>query len=509
MKDYHVGIYTRLSRDDERQGESVSIENQKLMLRRYCAQQGWTVASEYTDDGWSGTSFDRPDFQRLLADVQQKKVNLVIVKDLSRLGRDYIEVGKYTDCVFPYYGCRFIALGDGVDTLRQNDDVAMIFKNVINDIYARDTSKKIRAVRRANAESGKFMGYKAPYGYQKSPEDKHRLIIDPAAAEVVRHIFALRKGGMSIQAVADDLNREHILPPREYALAAAGKSCASDRGWCRETVRSILGNEAYIGNLVQLRQGSLSYKDHRQRPKPCSSWARVDNTHQPIIDEATWQAVRELEEKDYHPRRQENGQPPLFAGLLYCSVCGQPLRRIVNRKQRSNEERTYTYYSCKGHVFISENTLYKVISAALHSQLAALDVDMLLETVKKQRCEKRRRAGSTELAAIEKCLSDLDRLTRRLYEDYAAGTVPQPIYQRMIEQYHQEMTAQETRKNDLLQKANQEFGREEVQRLLEGPLYRPLLSALIRRIDIAPKEKRGVSSQKIRVYYRYRDTVLL
>ena len=148
QRTYQVGIYARLSRDDERFGESVSIENQKLMLTQYCEQQGWTIADYYVDDGWTGTNFNRPDFQRLIDDVQNKQINLVIVKDLSRLGRDYIEVGRYTDCVFPYYDCRFIALNDGVDTLRQNDDVSMIIKNVFNDIYARDTSKKIRAVRK-------------------------------------------------------------------------------------------------------------------------------------------------------------------------------------------------------------------------------------------------------------------------------------------------------------------------------------------------------------------------
>lgn len=509
MNDYRVGIYTRLSRDDERQGESVSIENQKLMLRRYCTQQGWTIASEYTDDGWSGTNFNRPGFQRLLADIQQKKVDLVLVKDLSRLGRDYIEVGKYTDCIFPYYGCRFIALNDGVDTLRQNDDVAMIFKNVINDIYARDTSKKIRAVRRANAESGKFMGYKAPYGYQKSPGDKHRLIIDPTAAEVVRRIFALRRSGMSIQAVADALNHDHILPPREYALAAAGKLYAPDHRWRRETVRSILGNEAYIGNLVQLKQGSLSYKDHRQRPKPKASWARVEHTHTPLIDEAVWQAVRELEQRDCHPRRQENGQTPLFGGLLYCSACGQPLRRVLNRKKRKNGERTYIYYSCANHVFIAEDTLKEMLGNELRHEFASLDFGAILETVKNHRREKNGRISGVELAAIAKRLNDLDRLTRRLYEDYASGTVPLLVYRRMAEQYQQEITAQETRKGSLAQNADKDIGREEVQRLLGGPLCRPLLSALIRRIEIGQKEKKGVSTQEIWVYYRYRGDVLL
>ena len=225
--DYRVGIYVRLSRDDERQGESVSIENQKLMLRGFCARQGWEVKAVFVDDGWSGTNFERPGFRELMEAVRQKEVNLVLVKDLSRLGRDYLEVGKYMDCVFPYYGCRFVALNDGVDTLRQNDEISMIFKNVINDIYARDTSKKIRAVRRANAESGKYMGYKAPYGYVKSPADKHRLIPDPEAAEVVCRIFSMRLAGHTPQSIARQLSLEGVLTPGEYTKRTKGEEVLS------------------------------------------------------------------------------------------------------------------------------------------------------------------------------------------------------------------------------------------------------------------------------------------
>ena len=344
-QDYRVGIYARLSRDDERQGESVSIENQKLMLLDYCARQGWEIKEIFVDDGWSGTNFERPGFQKLMEAVRRKEVNLILVKDLSRLGRDYIEVGKYTDCVFPYYGCRFVALNDGVDTLRQNDEISMIFKNVINDIYARDTSKKIRAVRRANAESGKYMGYKAPYGYRKSPEDKHRLVVDPEAAEVVRRIFSLRLAGESPRSIAGELSLEGILPPGAYGKRDKGEAVCSIRPWSRETVRSILKNEVYIGNLVQLRQGSISYKDRRQRKKPPETWARVEGTHEPIVDRETWAAVQSLEKADAAPGR--SAAP--FSGLVYCMDCGRPMKRIVNQKQRKGGKRTYIYYVCREH----------------------------------------------------------------------------------------------------------------------------------------------------------------
>ena len=370
-QEYRVGIYARLSRDDERQGESVSIENQKLMLGEFCLRQGWEVKEVFVDDGWSGTNFDRPGFRRLIEAVRGREVNLVLVKDLSRLGRDYIEVGKYTDCVFPYYGCRFVALNDGVDTLRQTDEISMIFKNVINDIYARDTSKKIRAVRRANAESGKYMGYKAPYGYQKSPEDKHCLVIDPEAAEVVRRIFALRLAGRTPKSIADELSMEGILPPKEYAAHKKGKQDRSLGIWKRETIRWILENEVYTGTLVQLRQGSISYKDHRQKRNPRETWARVEGTHEPIVDRETWAAVQKTE-KRRAPCKEEATS---FSGLVYCKVCGKPMKRIVNRKQRKSGMQTYTYYICREHRgdgvthCISEGKLLAAVETGLGKEI--------------------------------------------------------------------------------------------------------------------------------------------
>lgn len=372
VKQWRVGIYARLSRDDERQGESVSIENQKRMLRRYCDQQNWEVVETYADDGWSGTDFRRPAFLRMMEAVRDQEINLVLVKDLSRLGRDYIEVGKYTDYIFPYYHCRFIALNDGVDTLRQDDDIAMIFKNVINDIYARDTSKKIRAVRRANAECGKFMGYKAPYGYQKDPQDKHHLVIDPEAAKVVQDIFDLRQQGNSVQLISERLNEKGVLTPKDYADQKR-RSC-----WCRESVRAILKNEAYIGNLVQLKQGHISYKDRRQRLRPPEAWVRVEGTHEPLIRREVWEAVRALDKKGC--RVVKTADP--LSSFLFCACCERPLRRRVDRKFRSGAWREYTYYYCREHGSISRKALEGLLERELGCR------DELLSTVRKKGVKK-------------------------------------------------------------------------------------------------------------------------
>jgi DNA invertase Pin-like site-specific DNA recombinase len=361
---YCVGIYVRLSRDDERQGESVSIENQKEMLQSYCKRQGWMVSEVFADDGWSGTNFDRPGFIRMMEAVREKRINLVLVKDLSRLGRDYIQVGTYTDCVFPYYHCRFIALNDGVDTFREGDDVTMIFKNVINDIYARDTSRKIRAVRRCAAENGKYMGYKAPYGYLRDPENKHRLIKDDFAADIVREMFALRGEGRGFREIADWLNKKGVASLRDYAKNDSGHL------WCRESVKAILESEVYIGNLVQLKYGNISYKDHRSRKKPEDTWVRVLQSHDALVDAELWENVRRMDRKEI---RKERSSADPFGGILYCGLCDKPLRRVVNKKKRAGEKREYTYYICRNHVCVSGMGIGKMIWEDVMEHAAPLD----------------------------------------------------------------------------------------------------------------------------------------
>lgn len=499
MKAYRVGIYARLSRDDERQGESVSIENQKLMLRRYCDQQGWKVVETYVDDGWSGTNFARPGFGRLMEAVREKRIDLVLVKDLSRLGRDYIEVGKYTDCVFPYYGCRFIALNDGVDTLRQNDDVAMIFKNVINDIYARDTSKKIRAVRRANAESGKFMGYKAPYGYLRSPEDKHHLVVDPTAAKVVRKIFTLREEGSGIQAIADVLNEDHIPPPSDYAAGTSG------RAWCRETVRSILGNEVYIGNLVQLKQGSLSYKDRRQRQKPPETWVRVAKAHEAIIDGDTWAAVRVLDKTRYPTRRGKSEN--LFKGLLFCAECGATMKRIANYKYRGGDERTYTYYICRGHVCISEAALKELMVREIQAHLRQIEpkIEELNREIQSEAAKHQEAAFREQMRQKEKAqrrMEELKGLMARLYEDLINERISADVYECLMARYEGEMKERRWEVEELEVPVSLK-GMEGIKKI---EVSRELLQTIIEKILIARKNGKR---QSVHVRYRFQGAVLL
>ena len=214
-QDYKVGIYVRLSRGDERLGESVSIENQKLILTKYCEEQCWKIVDIYCDDGVSGTSFDRPGVQRLIEDAKDGRINLILVKDLSRFGRNYIQVGQFTDYLFPMIGVRFVALNDGVDTLNSDNDI-MPFKNLFNEFQGKETSKKIKAVKQINAKAGNYLGAYVPYGYMASPEDKHRFIVDEEAAENVRKLFRYRCQGYDFRKIAGLMNEKHILQPRDY-----------------------------------------------------------------------------------------------------------------------------------------------------------------------------------------------------------------------------------------------------------------------------------------------------
>ena len=309
QEQYSVGIYARLSRDDERAGESVSIENQKEMLARYVREQGWTLYDYYCDDGVSGTTFDRPGFNRLVQDATDHKINLVLTKDLSRLGRDYIEAGKYTDFIFPSLGCRFIALNDGVDTIRKNNEMLVILKNVMNDLYARDTSNKIKAVKLSTFKAGKYVGCYAPLGYRKSAADKHILEIDPVTAPVVRHIFDLRLQGNGFRKIALILNAEKVPAPRTFYYMAEGRE--NHRGetpfWNDVTVKTILRNEVYLGHMVQNKTGTVSYK------KP----------------QAGQQTGERVDSGGEHPRAAD------LAGDMGCGTAdGQPPRQRAQRQKR-------------------------------------------------------------------------------------------------------------------------------------------------------------------------------
>ena len=527
----NVGIYCRLSRDDERAGESVSIENQKELLSRHAREQGWTIIDYYVDDGVSGTTFDRPGFNRLVQDARDGKINIALCKDLSRLGRDYIEAGKYTDIVFPSMGCRFIALNDGVDTARKNDEMIVILKNVMNDLYARDTSAKIKAVKRSSFQAGKYVGCYAPIGYLKSPDDKHILVPDPATAPIVKRIFDLRCQGYSYRKIATTLNTEDVPTPSGFYYLRQGKPNARKEGgyWQAQTVKAILRNEVYLGHMVQNKTGNVSYKVHRQINKPENEWIRVESTHEPLVSQQVWDLVRTIEKQNTRNRTQANGETSLFSGLLRCMDCGSLMRYYhEGRKHKDGSKSTYRSYACgryssggkavcTAHI-MNQRVLVEVVLSDIRMKAAWArnDPASLVSRIQAQR-----RAASAEqmkqakllLSATEKRLVELGKLVQSIYEDKVMGRIPEAVCIQLMNQYETERTEkleQKSRLTDELETYRQET--DDVQQWMTlireyaklEELDRPTLLRLINRIDIGEKKvEDGRTVRDIKIHYNF------
>jgi len=291
QNNYDVGIYCRLSRDDNNGNmESMSIANQRQMLLDYVREKGWNLRNTYIDDGFSGTNFDRPDFKRMIQDVEAGKLNCIIAKDLSRFGRNYVKTGYYTEEFFVERGVRFIAVNDSIDTMQENNDIAP-FQNILNEWYPKDISKKVRQVKKTSALQGKFMGSQAPYGYMKSSQDKHVLLIDEPAAAIARRIFSEFTAGDSARMIGERLNQEQVNSPRFYrGKQPGGQHPRPDErnNWGSSTIIQLLRNQVYIGNMVQGKRQVISFKTKKRRCIDPENWIVVENTHEPIIERSVW-----------------------------------------------------------------------------------------------------------------------------------------------------------------------------------------------------------------------------
>lgn len=449
-----AGIYCRLSVDDERTGESVSIENQKLLLQKYVKDQGWNEVEVYCDDGYSGTNFDRPAVQRMIEDAKSGRINIIVVKDLSRFGRNYIEIGQFTDYLFPQIGCRFIALGNGIDTLSQSSNNDMMgFLNLFNEFYARDTSKKVRAVRKACAENGKFMGTYAPLGYRKDPQDKHRLIIDEEIAPLTRRIFDLRGSGMGFYAIAKLLNEEGILPPGDLYYQRKGKPNPNKviHQWCSTTVQQIIRNEVYIGNIVNGKCGTLSYKNKKIIEKDPEEWIRVENMHEPLISRELWDTCVALDAKRYQKREVPSEKASVLTGLVRCVDCGFNMNiRRTKQVRKSGIVRHYNYFGCDSYRrsgttactphSIREEILLSLVIADIKEKALAVTLDekKIAERIIRQRnaeSDSRLSGYERELRKAQSRLPEIERLMMNLYEDRIKGTVPEAVFATLMKKY--------------------------------------------------------------------------
>ncbi|MDL2232188.1 recombinase family protein [Ruminococcaceae bacterium OttesenSCG-928-L11] len=534
-KAYSVGIYARLSKDDERSGESVSIENQKAILTQHVeAQTGWVLHKIYVDDGWSGTNFQRPSFQKMLADAKDGVINLIICKDLSRFGRNYIEVGQFTDYIFPTIGCRFVALNDSVDTIHNNNDI-MPYKNLMNEFHSRDTSKKVRTILKARAESGKFMGSFAPYGFRKNPQDKHQLIIDDQTAPVVRRIFAMRCAGKGYYAIACALNEDGIIAPRAawYAEHGGSSSTMGTGLWSSSAIKLLMQNEAYIGHMVQGKQGKVSFKTKKIVKKDPEDWIRVENTHEPIIDQATWDQVQRINARKHRPKAISNGSVNSFAGLLYCADCGSTMRYQSKKNIRKDGSVEYSAlflcgsYSrsgksaCTAHI-IQEKALTQLVLEDIrrNAVLVALDEQAVIREIIRQKSSIEASdlaLHRKELRHLTSRLAELDKLIQCLYEDRVKGTVPETVFHSLMEKYEQERLGKKERATLLEQKITE--SRQDWSNVTEWAniikrhtnlesLNAETLLELIDRIEIgAATVENNQRICNITVYYRFVENV--
>ena len=532
QNNYKVGIYVRLSKDDERAGESISIENQKLMLTKYCEEQGWNDYSIYCDDGVSGTTFDRPGVSKLIEDAKEGLINLILVKDLSRFGRNYIQVGQFTDYLFPMIGCRFIALNDGVDTIHNDNDI-MPFRNLFNEFQSKDTSKKIKAVKQAHAKMGNYLGCYVPYGYKAHPDDKHKFVIDEFAAEVVRKMFAYRRQGFGFRKIARQLNEEHILPPRDYYYQEKGVESKGYRNhlWNDVTVKSMLRSEVYIGHMVQNKRGTLSYKNKKQIDKPKEDWIKVENTHEPIIDMDTWNACAEVDARNYKPRPTKDNEISLFGGLLKCMDCGFKMRYSqethIYKKRGKVKYISYMCGSyarsgrsaCSAHIIYLNPLSELVLDDIRHRAKRVLEDEdrvrrELLEQKAKQ-SDRQLKADKSTLKATEKRLAELEKLTQSLYEDKVLGTVPEAVFKNLMVRYEAERVEKQSLVQSLKQKiADTAQDERDIEQYIANikkyvaveQLDRGMLLELIKYIEIGErKEKDGQKYRDIVIHYNLVD----
>ena len=445
QKRYIAGLYYRLSQEDERQGESLSIENQRTMLRKYAEEHGFDVHGEYIDDGVSGTTFDRPEV------AKTGVINTIIVKDLSRFGRNYIEVGQYIDYIFPAFGIRFIAIQDNVDTENRDSNAMemMPIMNIFNEWHAANTSKKIRAVLKANARDGKYHARKAPYGYVKSDTEKKTPIIDEEAAAVVKRIFEMRASGLSPHKIADILNAEGILNPSRYCLERYGVVGRRENVglWSFCGVNSILQNPTYLGHMVQQRDGTVSYKNHKRYIKDESEWVIVRNTHEAIITQELWDKVREVEKSVAQGRKTKRGYTHPLSGFLFCTDCGGKMKlNYINRNGKidfnfncGNHMRIGKAY-CFSH-FIQAKDIEAIVLNDIRemAQRIVLDEKAIREDFIRHNAELADRAIKTakkELQAKRKRAEELSRLMQLAYEDRLKGKMPEDICLNFIQRRH-------------------------------------------------------------------------
>ena len=447
-----TAIYCRLSRDDEQAGESNSIVNQKAILKKYAKEQGFRNIQFFVDDGFSGANFNRPEWQRMIAMVEADQIDVLLAKDMSRIGRNYLEVGFYTEILFPKHNVRFIAINSGVDSANQMDNDFTPFLNIINEFYVKDSSKKVKASMKQKGESGEYLTTNPPYGYMKDPDNpKKHWIIDDEAAAIVRQIFAWCMEGFGPSQIAKRLKEAKVDCPTVHwakmGRNAPAKTPDDPFDWAPRTISGILERQEYLGHMVNFRTHRQSYKSKKKIENPQSEWKIFENTHDAIVDEETFYRVQELRKNKRRPAR--TGKSNMFSGVVRCADCGEKLYYCTSNSFESRQDHFVCSTSRKKGKDVCDTHFIRAVvleeGTFQHMRMVISCVASYEEAFRRALGAKRSAEAKKELSAkkrtlqkSENRLAELDRLFKRIYEDMVNGRLSEARFQMLSEDYEQE-----------------------------------------------------------------------
>lgn len=516
-----TALYCRLSQDDGREGESNSIVNQKEYLLKYAKEHGFKNPKFYVDDGFTGTNFDRPSFREMSADIDKGLVKTVIVKDLSRFGRNYIEVGSYSEIIYPEAGVRFIAIMDNVDTGSLESNEFAAFTNLFNEWYPKSTSKKVKEVKKAKGLAGEHLGA-PPYGYLKNPDDNTRWLVDEEAAAIVRRIFSLCMQGNGMSAIATILCEDKVLTPSAYKVSkgiGVAKVSENPYNWETSMIASILENVAYIGVTESFKSTRLGFKSKKRIPTAKDRRAYIENAHTPIIDREVWEKVQMIRANKRRPTK--SGTTSMFSGLLYCADCGAKLSLATangyTHFRCSMYKRTSRAKECTQH-YIREDALYQLVLKQLQHFLSYLQqfervfIKRQIDTTLSER-RFELSAKQKQIEKGEKRVKELDRLFRKIYEDNVNGKLSDERFYKLSDGYETEQKELEQEIERLTAEVSQtDMEITNVSKLIAvtkkytriDELTPEILNAFVDKIVVHEREKKdGKRTQAVDIYYSY------
>lgn len=522
-----TALYCRLSRDDGMEGDSNSVQNQKRLLTKYAKENQFQNTRFYVDDGYTGTNFRRPGFQKLLEDIEMGYVSTIIVKDMSRLGRDYLQVGYYTDTYFPEHNIRFIAINDCVDSKEGENELAP-FRNIMNEMYARDISRKVRSAHRIRGNSGEPLG-QPPYGYMKAPENKKKWVIEPEAAAVVRRIFQMALEGKGNETIAHTLQADKVPVPAEYwkthgVRKPVSKGQNDPYKWCKSTIAKILSSQEYCGDVINFKTYSKSFKNKSRLENPEENWAVFKNVHEAIIERSVFEQVQKrIGKTKRRAPKEANGEKSMFADLLYCADCGKKLWFHVNSINKIH------FFSCSNYVkdyrgtcptrhYIRADSIEQVVKLELRRMAQLLQSDektfaAILEKKANADILVEQRHLETELTKAISRSETVAQLYERLYEDNVSGKVTDEWFMQLSHKYEVERMELKEKISETRQRLaslntmqqNKDHFLAAVRKFMEmETLTPPLLRELIDHIDVYETQGTGKHrTQRITIFYRF------